>query len=405
MPLEGDLYRRRLRGQSAIRKAVRLPRANARSVAPRRCWDGASRPAPSHRTARDSVLIADQGPLDRRVCAAGSRRIPSHRDRGLVALPVPHGRSRHTRPDGRTDVTGIPNLHEAKAHRAGTPEEASMPTYLSPGVYVEEVEAGSRPIEGVGTAVAAFIGLAERGPLNTPTLVSNWTQFTSTFGDFVPGGYLAHAVYGYIHERRRQLLRRPDRRRGRQRVRPQAASDAACGTAGRAAPSASRYRAVAGDASVGHRQQRRRRAPKPVSVEVADPVATAWARRHVHLKVLVDGQVWVEEFDERHAEEDVATSSRGPAASKLIRIEETAPAPRTRRPGRGRAAAPAARAGRRAAGRADRRRLRRRRRRAHRLRRAGGRRRDHHGLRPRPDERLPAGRDRPGDRARPSSSA
>ena len=37
-----------------------------------------------------------------------------------------------------------------------------MPQYLSPGVYVEEVESGSRPIEGVGTAVAAFIGLAER---------------------------------------------------------------------------------------------------------------------------------------------------------------------------------------------------------------------------------------------------
>jgi phage tail sheath protein FI len=31
-----------------------------------------------------------------------------------------------------------------------------MPTYLSPGVYVEEVEAGARPIEGVGTSVAAF---------------------------------------------------------------------------------------------------------------------------------------------------------------------------------------------------------------------------------------------------------
>ena len=39
-----------------------------------------------------------------------------------------------------------------------------MPNYLSPGVYVEEVEAGSRPIEGVGTAVAAFVGLAGRGP-------------------------------------------------------------------------------------------------------------------------------------------------------------------------------------------------------------------------------------------------
>jgi hypothetical protein len=73
-----------------------------------------------------------------------------------------------------------------------------MPNYLSPGVYVEEVEAGSRPIEGVGTAVAAFVGLAARGPANTPTLVTNWNQFTATFGEFVEGSYLAHAVYGYF---------------------------------------------------------------------------------------------------------------------------------------------------------------------------------------------------------------
>src|SRR5664280_2594164 len=73
-----------------------------------------------------------------------------------------------------------------------------MPSYLSPGVYVEEVEAGSRPIEGVGTAVAAFVGLAARGPANTPTLVTNWNQFTSVFGDFIEGSYLAHSVYGYF---------------------------------------------------------------------------------------------------------------------------------------------------------------------------------------------------------------
>src|SRR6266702_2759324 len=73
-----------------------------------------------------------------------------------------------------------------------------MPTYLSPGVYVEEAEAGSRPIEGVGTAVAAFVGLAARGPFNQPTLVANWSQFTEAFGDFVAGAYLAHAVYGYF---------------------------------------------------------------------------------------------------------------------------------------------------------------------------------------------------------------
>jgi phage tail sheath protein FI len=73
-----------------------------------------------------------------------------------------------------------------------------MPTYLSPGVYVEEVPSGSKPIEGVGTAVAAFVGFAEKGPLNTPTLVTNWTQFTSAFGSFLPGSYLAHSVYAYL---------------------------------------------------------------------------------------------------------------------------------------------------------------------------------------------------------------
>jgi uncharacterized protein len=73
-----------------------------------------------------------------------------------------------------------------------------MPTYLSPGVYVEEVDSGSRPIEGVGTAVAAFVGLAETGPVNQPTLVTNWSQYVANFGSFVEGAYLAQSVYGYF---------------------------------------------------------------------------------------------------------------------------------------------------------------------------------------------------------------
>jgi phage tail sheath protein FI len=73
-----------------------------------------------------------------------------------------------------------------------------MPTYLSPGVYVEEVEAGTRPIEGVGTAVAAFVGFASAGPVNQPTLCTNWSQFTSVFGDFMDDAYLHHAVYGFF---------------------------------------------------------------------------------------------------------------------------------------------------------------------------------------------------------------
>ena len=88
-----------------------------------------------------------------------------------------------------------------------------MPNYLSPGVYVEEVEAGSRPIEGVGTAVAAFVGLASAGPFNTPTLVTNWGQFVATFGDFMEGAYLAHSVYGYFNNGG-GVLRRPRRTGG-----------------------------------------------------------------------------------------------------------------------------------------------------------------------------------------------
>ena len=74
-----------------------------------------------------------------------------------------------------------------------------MPTYLTPGVYVEEVDRGTKPIEGVGTAVAAFLGIAEKGPVGKATMVANWTQFVNTFGGFIPGAYLAHAVYGYFN--------------------------------------------------------------------------------------------------------------------------------------------------------------------------------------------------------------
>ncbi|RLC74394.1 MAG: phage tail sheath family protein [Chloroflexi bacterium] len=87
-----------------------------------------------------------------------------------------------------------------------------MPEYLSPGVYVEEVDTGAKPIEGVGTATAAFVGFTEKAQLvervdggravrdllNKPTLVTNWTQFTERFGGFVEGAYLPHAIYGYF---------------------------------------------------------------------------------------------------------------------------------------------------------------------------------------------------------------
>jgi phage tail sheath protein FI len=82
-----------------------------------------------------------------------------------------------------------------------------MPEYLSPGVYIEERDTGTRPIEGVGTAMAAFVGLAPAGPANQPVLITNWSQYVDTFGEVeeggrknphLPGAYLSHAVYGYF---------------------------------------------------------------------------------------------------------------------------------------------------------------------------------------------------------------
>src|SRR4051812_2482522 len=81
-----------------------------------------------------------------------------------------------------------------------------MPTYLTPGVYVEEVPSANKPIEGVSTSIAAFVGLAPGGPVNTPMRISNWTQFAKIFGDpsepdngpFMDGAYLAHSVYGFF---------------------------------------------------------------------------------------------------------------------------------------------------------------------------------------------------------------
>jgi phage tail sheath protein FI len=74
-----------------------------------------------------------------------------------------------------------------------------MPEYLSPGVYIEELP-GPKPIEGVGTSTGAFVGIADRGPINDPQLITNLTQFADTFGDFLPGAYLGHAVRHFFTE-------------------------------------------------------------------------------------------------------------------------------------------------------------------------------------------------------------
>ena len=93
-----------------------------------------------------------------------------------------------------------------------------MPTYLSPGVYVEETDSGSRPIEGVGTAVAAFVGLAEKGPFNQPTLDQQLDPIHQDVRRLRRRSVPGRIRIRVLPERRWELLHRPDRRRrGRER--------------------------------------------------------------------------------------------------------------------------------------------------------------------------------------------
>jgi phage tail sheath protein FI len=188
-----------------------------------------------------------------------------------------------------------------------------MPTYQSPGVYVEEVAAGARPLEGAGTAIAAFVGLAEDGPFNLPTLVSNWTQFTGTFGGFVSGSYLAQSVYGYfmngggncyvVRIGQNGASSGPNPRSAR--AKELAASPTA---------QIGRLKVVALDPAV---------APGDVTVEVTDPGGDSPSDDMFKLLIKLKGEV-VEEFDRAtfgRGKQNVVTMVN--AVSKTVQLEDT----------------------------------------------------------------------------------
>ncbi|WP_374476772.1 phage tail sheath family protein [Zoogloea sp.] len=73
-----------------------------------------------------------------------------------------------------------------------------MPEYLAPGVFIEEIERGPRPIEGVPTSTAAFLGETERGPIR-PRLVTSYSEYRRWFGGtFGDGKYMPYATSGFF---------------------------------------------------------------------------------------------------------------------------------------------------------------------------------------------------------------
>jgi phage tail sheath protein FI len=71
------------------------------------------------------------------------------------------------------------------------------PTY--PGVYVEEVASGNRPITFASTSNAAFVGVAEKGSLTGAEQIFSFTDFQTKFGGFLSTSYLAHAVFQFFN--------------------------------------------------------------------------------------------------------------------------------------------------------------------------------------------------------------
>ncbi|MDF3302971.1 phage tail sheath family protein [Streptomyces tropicalis] len=199
-----------------------------------------------------------------------------------------------------------------------------MPSYLSPGVYVEEVASGSRPIEGVGTSVAAFVGLAPAGPLNEPTLVTNWTQYVAAFGDFTEGYYLAHSVYGFFNNggSAAYVVRVGGSPEGLAQDSGTSAAVGAAATPAALPPGEPQQLGTFTVAAL---------APGDLSVEVADPEGEGPAERF--RLVVKDGGKPVESFDvtaKKGGRTYVVTQVK--ERSRLISVAEAAPAGQLARP-------------------------------------------------------------------------
>ena len=74
-----------------------------------------------------------------------------------------------------------------------------MAEYLAPGVYIEELNTGPVPIEGVSTSTAGFVGQTARGPVQ-PTLVTSFVEYQRWYGGFIDPtvSFLPFAAKGFF---------------------------------------------------------------------------------------------------------------------------------------------------------------------------------------------------------------
>ncbi len=76
-----------------------------------------------------------------------------------------------------------------------------MSKYLSPDIYFEQITRDERfkPLERAKIDIAAFFGLSDRGPIQTPTRITSWEAYQRIFGGFSQVGYMGFSVFGFFN--------------------------------------------------------------------------------------------------------------------------------------------------------------------------------------------------------------
>ncbi len=74
-----------------------------------------------------------------------------------------------------------------------------MPAELTyPGVYIEELPSGVRPIIGVSTSITAFVGRAWKGPVNESVMIHSFADYDRIFGGLWNESRMSFAVRQYF---------------------------------------------------------------------------------------------------------------------------------------------------------------------------------------------------------------
>ncbi len=85
-----------------------------------------------------------------------------------------------------------------------------MPTYNSPGVYIQDVVSGIQTIDQASSSIGALIGKTKSGAVGVAVKIGSWTEFVSKFASgletpFMENSFLPYSVYGFFQNGGKEL--------------------------------------------------------------------------------------------------------------------------------------------------------------------------------------------------------